>query len=52
MALSSFAHSQMEMYLQMVQTWGKVIEQIDDLDFDADLDTVTNQLMKANRQLV
>lgn len=51
-SLSSFAHAQMEMYIQMIQVWGQVIETLDEMDIDADADAVTNQMMKAGNQIV
>ena len=51
MALSSFAHAQMELYTHVVEVFGKTIEEIDQVDLEEDIDKVTDQMQKILRTI-
>ena len=45
--LSSFAHSQMELYARTLETWSKFIEQIDEMVFDEDIESIATSLKES-----
>lgn len=51
LALSSFAHAQMELYTHIVEVCGKTVEEVDAIDIDADTEKVVDQMQRVMRTI-